>query len=82
MYFRDEIYGFLGLASEIWYGVDSAPFGVEAEAAELSLVEYGGEGTVGEGEGDWASEKVVLVWSSFKYFHEKGDENQVIQLIF
>ena len=63
MYFGDEIdiEGFLSLAT----GAVSAPVGVKAEAAELSLVEGGGEGAV-EGATEAVTEVDTGVWSSIK----------------
>ena len=64
MYFGDEIDGFLGLATEVSNWADSAPFGLQAEAAELSLIDDGGEG-VGD-VGDGATEEVASVCSPFR----------------
>ena len=61
MYFGDEIDGFLGLETEVSHWADSAPIGVQAEAAELSLVDDGGEGV-----GDGATEEVASVCSPFR----------------
>ena len=61
MYLGEEVVGFLGLVTEVWYWADSAPFGVLAEAAEVALV-----GAGEDVEDGGATEEVALVWSWLK----------------